>query len=116
MIERFYSGDRNDTLTARDGDGPKRPIHNRFDYQIHMAERARLAPRARLAFDLLADALDNSVPGHEVLNYFVRRVMPLLPDRFTISRSRVRDYIERMAEEELAGIKFEGGAEQSLRD
>ena len=52
--------------------------------------------------------------SREVLNYFVRRVIPLLPDRFTISRSRVRDYIERMAEEECAGVKFEGAAEQSL--
>jgi hypothetical protein len=105
VIERFYSGDRDGTLTARDGDGPRRPIHSCFDYQVHMAERARLAPRARLAFDLLADALDNRVPSGEVLNYFLRRVVPLLPDRFTISRSRVRDYVEQMTVEERAENK-----------
>lgn len=116
MIERFYSSERDDTLAVRDGDGPKRPLHNRFDYRVHMTERARLASRARLAFDLLTDALDNHVPSREVHDYFVRRIMPLLPRRFTISRSRVRAYVERIADEQRALIKFDDAADQSVRD
>jgi len=80
-----------------------------------MTERARLAPRARLAFDLLADALDNHVPTREVHDYFVRRIVPLLPERFTISRSRVRAYVERIADEQRAAIKFEEVTDQSVK-
>ena len=116
MTERFYSSESADTLTVRDGDGPKQPLHNRFDYQAHMSERARLAPRARLAFDLLADALDNQAPTREVHDYFMRRIVPLLPQRFTITRSRVRAFVERIADEQRALIKFEDAADQSIKD
>lgn len=77
-----------------------------------MTDRAASARRARLAFDLLADALDEQAPSGEVHDYFVRRIMPLLPERFTISRSRVLAYVERIAEERLAQI---GPAEPSKR-
>jgi hypothetical protein len=115
MSERFYSSDRDDTLAVRDGSGPKQPFHNRFDYKVHMTEHARLAPRARLAFDLLTDALD-CAPSREVQDYFVHRVMPLLPPRFTISRSRVLAYVERIADEQRAEMKVEDVSLRSARD
>ena len=104
-MERFYTNDRDDTLAVRDGSGPKQPLNNRFDYEVHMTEHARLTLRSRLTFDLLADAL-NQVPSREVQDYFVRRVLPLLPPRFTITRSRVLAYVERMADEQRAEFKI----------
>lgn len=59
----------------------------------------QLSGQTRLAFNLLADALDDEQRAYEAHEYFVQRVMPLLPQRFTISRSRLLAYIDMMEHE-----------------
>jgi hypothetical protein len=104
MSERFYSGQIEGDVTVREN-GSKRRLQNRFDYQKHVTERSsHPSAHARLAFNLLADALDNEHRAGEVHEYFVQRVMPLLPRRFTISRSRLLAYVDIIDQEKNAKI------------
>lgn len=105
MSERFYSGQREGDVTVRESNGTKRPLQNRFDYQKHLTERTKeTSAHRRLAFNLLADALDSEWPADEVQEYFARRIMPILPQRFIISRSRVLAYVDLMDQENRAKI------------
>lgn len=105
MSERFYSGERDGEMTVREANGPKRPLQNRFDYRKFITERAaQSSPYARLAFNLLADALGDERRAGEVHEHIARRVMPLLPPRFTISRSRLLAYVDRIELEKRAKI------------
>lgn len=105
VSERLYFGRQEGEVTVRDAGGKKRPLQNRFDYRKYVSERAQNpSPHARLAFNLLADALDNERRAAEVADYFARRVMPQLPQRFTISRSRLLAYVDLIDQEKRAEI------------
>ena len=104
MSERFYSCQREGDVTVRENRS-KRPLQNRFDYRMHVTERSsHPSAHARLAFNLLADALDNEHRAGEVHEYFARRVVTLLPHRFTISRSRLLAYVDLNDREKNAAI------------
>lgn len=104
MFERFYSGQIEGDVTVREN-GTKRPLQNRFDYRKHaMESSSHPSARTRLAFNLIADVLNSEHRAGEIHEYFARRVVPLLPDRFTISRSRLLAYIEIIEQEKSAKI------------
>jgi hypothetical protein len=104
MSERFYFGQVEGDVTVRENGG-KRPLQNRFDYRKYVMERSSHASaHARVAFNLLADALDSEHRAGEVHEYFARRIMPLLPQRFTISRSRLLAYVDLIDQEKAAKI------------
>jgi hypothetical protein len=105
MTERFYSGERSGTLTVRDGGGlgEVRPLQCRFDYRKYITTRNKNPDDTRLALTLLGDALEDERRAVEAHEYFMRRVIPLLPPRFTISRSRVLAYVNAMELERLTG-------------
>ena len=99
MAERFYSGERDGTITVRDqgGSGETRPLQCRFDFRKYMTGRADENPaHTRLALTVLGDALDDERRAVEAHEYFIKRVIPVLPRRFTISRSRVLGYVNEM--------------------
>jgi hypothetical protein len=105
MTERFYSGERGGALTVRDGDGSgaTRPLQCRFDYRKYITERAGKNPdHIRIALTLLGDALEDERRAVEAHEYFMRRVIPVLPFRFTVSRSRVLAYVNTMESERRA--------------
>lgn len=107
MSERFYSEEGNGDVTVHEANGSKRPLGNRFDYRRVADERAaQRLPRAPLAFNLLADALESERLAGEVHEYFTQRVMPLLPRRFTISRSRVLAFAALIDAERRAKNRF----------
>ena len=97
MAERFYSGERDGAVKVRDQGGEARPLQCRFDYRKYMTERSgKSSDYARLALTLLGDALEDEQRAVEAHEYFVKRVIPVLPPRFTISRSRVLAYLNTM--------------------
>ena len=100
MTERFYSGERDTgAVTVRDAgsSGEAKPLHCRFDYRKYMTERAgRNSEHVRLALTLLGDALEDERRAAEAHEYFVKRVIPVLPKKFTISRTRVLAYVNVM--------------------
>jgi hypothetical protein len=100
MTERFYSGERDTgALTVREGGfGETKPVHCRFDYRKYITERAGgNSDHARLALTLLGDVLEDERWAAEAHEYFMKRVIPILPKKFTISRSRVLAYVNVMA-------------------
>jgi hypothetical protein len=104
MSERFYSGEREGDVMVRES-GIKRPLHNRFDYRKHLTEHSSIpSAHARLSFNLLADALDSEHHASQVHEYLARRIVPLLPQRFTISRSRLLEYVDIIDQEKDAQI------------
>ena len=100
MAERFYSGERDGAVKVRDQGGETRPLQCRFDYRKYMTDRAGKNPdHTRLALTLLGDALEDEQRAVEVHEYFMKRVIPVLPPRFTISRTRVLAYVNEMESE-----------------
>jgi hypothetical protein len=107
MTERYYSGERDGIVTVRDagGDGAKRPLQCRFDHRKYITGRAgENSNDTRLALTLLGDALDDEGRAVEAHEHFARRVISLLPPRFTISRSRVLAYVNTMEQEKRAQV------------
>jgi uncharacterized protein DUF6166 len=99
MAERFYSGERDGTVTVRDQGGSRetRPLQCRFDYRKYVTGRAGKNPdHTRLALTLLGDALEDERRAVEAHEYFIKRVIPVLAPRFTISRSRILAYVNTM--------------------
>jgi len=100
VAERFYSGERDGAVTVRDQGGETRPLLCRFDYREYVTGRAGKNPdHTRLALTLLGDALDDERRAVEAHEYFMKRVIPVLPPRFTISRTRVLAYVNEMESE-----------------
>lgn len=109
MTERFYSCERNGGVTARDGSGSPRPLQCRFDYRKYVTGRAdKNAEDTRLALTLLGDALDDERRAVDAHEYFIRRVIPVLPPRFTISRTRVLAYVNTMEADKHADALIAG--------
>jgi hypothetical protein len=105
MTERLYCGEFPSRVVVRDG-GEKRPLDPRFDLRKHSLSgfawgkaNENAAPANQLALALVADALRNDQRAAQLHERFSRRVVTLFPQRWTISRSRVLAYIDRIEEE-----------------
>ena len=109
MTERYYSRGPDGELTARDGPGgvQRRLFSPGSVFNKPAAAgpgHAASSTSDQLAFRLLADALGSEVLAGAAQDYFSRRVMSLLPARFTMTRSRVKAYVEMIEQEKLAGL------------
>jgi len=103
MSEIFYSGERASHVTVREGN-TKRLLDLRFDLQPFSAEvvlEKGLAEPELLSLALLADALQDDARALKLYNRFAKRVVIMLPARWTMSRSRIRAYAD-MIERETA--------------
>ena len=108
MTERFYAGQQDGRMTVRDGIGraEKHPLglrsvlFKRGTQQI--ATPSDGSGHAQIAFTLLADALGDEARAIEAHEYFIRRVVALFPERWTITRSRIVAYINMMEAEKRA--------------
>ena len=103
MAEIFYAGEQAGQVTVREGK-TKRPLDPRFDLRKHsppgFAWGNGNSVSAQLSLALLADALQNDARAVRLHNRFNRRVVTMLPARWTMTRSRIIDYadmIERRA-------------------
>lgn len=96
MAEIIYSGEQSGRVTVRQGE-TKRPLDPRFDLHKHSPDgfawdKGDAGP-AQLALALLADALQNDARALQLHHRFNRRVVAILPKRWTITRSRVLAYV-----------------------
>jgi len=110
LTERFYSGQRDGQVTFRDGigGGKKHPLEPRFVLLKHELQKTtRPNDGSKLALTLLADALGDEARAIEIHKYFSRRVVALFPERWTITRSRVRSYVDLIEREKLANLAAE---------
>jgi hypothetical protein len=105
MTERLYSGELPNRVLVREG-GEKRPLDPRLDLRRHSSSgfawgkgNDNAAPAHQLALALVADALRNDQRAAQLHERFSRRVVTLFPHRWTITRSRVLAYIDRIEEE-----------------
>jgi hypothetical protein len=105
VTERFYSGQRDGQVVVRDGvgGGLKRPLVPR-DVLFRQGERGFVRPsvgtgQSQIALTLLTDALGDEARALERHEQFSRRVVALFPERWTITRTRILNY--------LAIIEFE---------
>jgi hypothetical protein len=105
MTERFYCGELPDRVVVRDG-GVKRPLDPRLDLRkcsldgfAWGKDNDNAAPAYQLALALVADALRNDQRATQLHQRFSRRVVALLPQRWTITRSRVLAYIDSIEAE-----------------
>ena len=103
MVERFYCGDAPRQVTIRKG-AERQPLDTRFDLRKHSSNgfgwgEGSAGSAQQLALALLADALRNDARAVSVHQDFSRRVVPLFPKRWTISRSRILAYVDRLEAE-----------------
>ena len=109
MSERYYSRGIDGELTARDGtDGVKKRLFGPGSvFNTPTAggpTRSSGLTADQLAFRLLADALGSETRACTAQDYFSRRVMSLLPARWTMTRSRIHAYVDMIEQEKLAGL------------
>ena len=93
MAERFYCGDAPRQVSYREGT-ERQPLDPRFDLRKHSSAglgwgESSTGSALQLALALLTDALRDDPRALEIHQDFSRRVIPLLPKRWTISRSRI---------------------------
>jgi Family of unknown function (DUF6166) len=105
MAERFYCGEAPGKVTVREG-AEKRPLDPRLDLRKHSSTGfawgggdGSAGPARQLALALLADALRNDARASRVHQDFDSRVIPLFPKRWTITRSRILAYVDRIETE-----------------
>ena len=103
MAERFYCGKSPRQVIFREG-SEKKPLDPRFDLHKHSSTgfewgTGNSGSAQQLALALLADALRNDARALDVHLDFSRRVIPLFPERWTITRSRVLAYVDRIEAE-----------------
>jgi hypothetical protein len=96
MVERFYCGEAPRQVTVREGD-ERQPLDPRFDLRKHSSAGLAWGDGSaeaahQLALALLADALRDDARAIGVHLDFSRRVVPLFPARWTITRSRILAY------------------------
>jgi uncharacterized protein DUF6166 len=103
LAERFYRGDRDGQVTVREGNGgATRILGPLLDKRAGGGSGS-----AQIALKLLADALSDEARAIETYEHFTRRVVAILPERWTITRSRIRAYVNRIEQEKGAGLTFE---------
>jgi Family of unknown function (DUF6166) len=91
LKERIYSSNLNGQVTVREA-SETRPLDRRADLHDHSAtfEWGRdSAAAAQLSLALLADALDNDTRAQFLHQKFKSRVIVDLPERWTMTRSRI---------------------------
>lgn len=103
MAERFYCGASARQVVFREG-SERQPLDPRFDLRKHSSTgfawgTDSAGPAQQLALALLADALRNDARALDVHQDFSRRVIPLFPGRWTITRSRILAYVDRIEAE-----------------
>ena len=104
MAERFYCGEAPGKVTVREG-AERWPLDPRIDLRKHSTGFAwggtdgNAGTSQQLALALLADALQNDALALRVHDDFSSRVVPLFPKRWTITRSRVVAYADRIETE-----------------
>lgn len=104
MAERFYCGEAPGKVTVREG-AERWPLDPRIDLRKHSAGFAwagadgNAGPALQFALALLADALQNDARALRVHHDFNSRVVPLFPKRWTITRSRIVAYVDRIETE-----------------
>lgn len=98
LTERFYRGEWPSKVTVRQG-ANKWALDPRFDLHTHSSTgfawgrgETSGAPAHQLALALLADALQDDARARQLHRDFCRRVVGLLPERWTITRSRIAAY------------------------
>lgn len=95
--ERFYSGSGNEA-TVREGED-KRPLDLRSDLlpqDTGFAWGHEGAGAEQLGLALLADALRNDARAIRLYREFTRRVIATLPERWTITRSRIIAHVHML--------------------
>jgi len=97
--ERLYSGDSGGRVTVREGTR-KKPL----DARIHLHRHSETfewgrdnVGAAQLSLALLADALEDDPRAQQLQQDFKERVVVDLPERWTITRSRILAHV-RMIE------------------
>jgi len=98
LVERFYCGEAaGRQVTVREG-GTRLPLAVRADLRKHSSAFAwGLSAHpgcAQLALALLADALGDDAGAMRLQEAFRCRVVELLPERWTITRSRILAHID----------------------
>jgi len=105
--EVFYSGARPGTVTVREG-GAHRTLSPRADLRQNASGSFTWGPAERsptlLSLSLLADALGNDERALNLHQRFHRRVVTMLPERWTMSRSRVIAHAEMIEHRAAIGI------------
>jgi hypothetical protein len=94
---RFYSGSGNE-VTVREGED-KRPLDLRSDLlqqDTGFAWGHEGAGAEQLGLALLADALRNDARAIRLYREFTRRVIATLPERCTITRSRIIAHVHML--------------------
>ena len=97
IVERFYSGSGSE-VTVREGEN-KRTLDLRTDLlQQHtgFAWGHEGAGAEQLGLALLADALGNDARAMRLYREFTRRVIATLPERWTITRSRILAHVHML--------------------
>lgn len=112
--ETFYTGVRPGQVTIRAGSN-RRPLAPRFDLHKYPSASFTAAREfawgaageggpAQLSLALLADALGDDARALQLHHRFNRRVITMLPPRWTMTRSRVVAYADLMERREAAGF------------
>jgi hypothetical protein len=103
MGERFYSG-HEDGISAREA-GESRQLAPRFDLDPEQRHsfwwEKEDAEGNRLAIALLSDALDDDKVATDLAEAFTARVVLMLPERWTMSRTRVLSFVDIILRESL---------------
>jgi hypothetical protein len=102
VAERFYSG-REDGVSVREA-AESRRLDPRLDLDPEQHEfwwGREDADGNRLAIALLADALDDDKVAIDLAEAFTARVVVMLPDRWTMSRTRVLSFVDIILRESL---------------
>jgi hypothetical protein len=103
MAERFYSG-REDHVSIREGE-QSLPLNARLDLDPEgqtVLNWGRANPKGkRLAIALLADALNDDRAAVDLAEAFTARVVAMLPERWTMSRTRILSFVEIITRESV---------------
>jgi hypothetical protein len=106
MPEVFYSGDHLSQVTVREGER-RRPLDPRFDLCEHSPSGVGWTKDdggpIQLSLALLADALGDDARALRLQHSFCERVATILPDRWTISRTRIVAYANMIDYDALIG-------------
>jgi Family of unknown function (DUF6166) len=105
LKERFYSSGLNGWVTVREATD-RRPLDIRtdlHDYSTTVEWGRDSAGAAQLSLALLADALGSDVRAQLLHQNFKSRVVVDLPERWTITRSRIFAHARMIEKRQLQG-------------
>ena len=105
LKERVYSSGADEQVTVRE-DAEKRPLDARTDLQDYsetLEWGCDSVGAAQLSLALLADALDNDARAQSIHQQFKSRVIVDMPERWTMTRSRILAHAKCSKDSNLAG-------------